>query len=76
MTPSYSDVPQSTFKHIDIIIQVNGMLAKIKSNSPEGFMWIREHMDHREDFTVSVQSEFLEELIGEMEKAGLNVQKG
>ena len=59
---------------MDILFRtISALRTKVQSITPKGYNWIRKNMEHKEDFTVTVQTEFVEELKDLMRKDGLNV---
>lgn len=59
---------------MDILFRTKGSLVSIvQAITPKGYLWIRENLSHKDDYTVTVQREFEEELKQQMRKDGLNV---
>ena len=58
----------------DIIFEtISFVKTRLKSLTPEGYLWIRQNMLHDDDFTVVVETEHVSELKETMKKDGLNV---
>lgn len=52
---------------------INSLRTVVQALTPKGYLWIRENMEHKEDFTVTVNTDLVSELKEEMRKAGLRV---